>query len=268
MGAEGAALLCNPQFGVVVMFAAQEIPVQLLLLLHFLVHSLKVSHPPLYQPLLPPQTPSPRSVYPVAGYVYTLDPVLWNRFGGLSQQAQFPLFCLYTSTEAPSPLQNALHSRKVSFALRHGLFLLEQLEPELSNVQPSEVVGATVVGSAVVGSEDVGTAVFLKQQSALLDQSLVAVEKSVLQLLLPHFRPFPHSVSKSQSPWPRLQGRFEEQQVQSVVGTPLHAAGEDVTVVVLSADVLPVVVGIVVAVVVFNAVVFTVSIHCAQFSDM
>ena len=49
---------------------------------------------------------------------------------------------------------------------------------------------------------------------------------------LPHTRSFPHSLSESQSPWPRLQGAEEVQKLQSQVEPVPLQAGAGVVVVV------------------------------------
>jgi len=157
-----------------------------------------------------------------------------------------------SSLQSPSPIL-------------HGFLLVQQLQSVVGIPLHVEDGGCSVAG--------------LKQQSALVAQLLPVVEKSFLQLSLPHLRPFAHSLSLLQSPWPKLQGRVEEQQDQSVVGTPSHAAGEDIGAVVLAAAVLPAVVVTVVVVVIvvdfvgLNIVVVdvdgrTVSIHLAQFLDV
>ena len=60
------------------------------------------------------------------------------------------------------------------------------------------------------------------QQSAVLDHLLPADEKSFRQLLLPHLSVPSQSESLSQSPPPMVHGLVEVQQLQSVLGTPLH----------------------------------------------
>ena len=62
------------------------------------------------------------------------------------------------------------------------------------------------------------------QQSALDGQSLPLDEKSPRQLLSPHTRSPVQSESKSQSPPPTLHGLEDLQQLQSGLGTPLHAS--------------------------------------------
>ena len=60
------------------------------------------------------------------------------------------------------------------------------------------------------------------QQSAAEDQLLPLDEKSLRQLFVPHVILPKQSESLSQSPPPTLQGELLEQQLQSVIGTPLH----------------------------------------------
>ena len=60
------------------------------------------------------------------------------------------------------------------------------------------------------------------QQSATEDQLLPLDEKSLRQLSLPHVILPKQSESLSQSPPPTSQGELLEQQLQSVIGTPLH----------------------------------------------
>ena len=60
------------------------------------------------------------------------------------------------------------------------------------------------------------------QQSALLAQLLAADEKSLWQLLFPQVKRPAQCESKSQSPLPLLHWLEFEQQLQSVVGIPLH----------------------------------------------
>ena len=64
------------------------------------------------------------------------------------------------------------------------------------------------------------------QQSALLAQLLPDDEKSLRQLLLPQVRDPLQCESRSQSPPPTLHWFEFEQQLQPVVGTPLHCVGE------------------------------------------
>ena len=63
------------------------------------------------------------------------------------------------------------------------------------------------------------------QQSALLAQLLPDNEKSVLQLLLPQVKLPAQCESTSQSPPPTLHWLVSEQQLQSVLGIPLHWPG-------------------------------------------
>ena len=63
------------------------------------------------------------------------------------------------------------------------------------------------------------------QQSALLAQLLPSDEKSLWQLSFPQVNLPAQSESASQSPSPILHCLEDEQQLQSVVGTPLHFPG-------------------------------------------
>ena len=63
------------------------------------------------------------------------------------------------------------------------------------------------------------------QQSAADSQLLPWSEKSVWQLSEPHFKFPAQSESWSQSPPPTLQGLEAVQQLQSVLGVPLHCPG-------------------------------------------
>ena len=63
------------------------------------------------------------------------------------------------------------------------------------------------------------------QQSAADAQLLPRKGKSVLQLFVPHFKFPAQSESWSQSPPPTLQGLDAVQQLQSVLGVPLHCPG-------------------------------------------
>lgn len=83
---------------------------------------------------------------------------------------------------------------------------------------PSQL-GATVGAGVVVVVVAVDVAM---QQSAAEDQLLPLDEKSLRQLFVPHVILPKQSESLSQSPPPTLQGELLEQQLQSVIGTPLH----------------------------------------------
>ena len=72
---------------------------------------------------------------------------------------------------------------------------------------------------------EVGAGVAPKQQSATNPQLLPGDEKSAAQLSVPHFRLPAQSESESQSPPPMLHGFLRVQQLQSVLGTPLHTPG-------------------------------------------
>ena len=58
------------------------------------------------------------------------------------------------------------------------------------------------------------------QQSAAEDQLLPVFPKFRSQLFVPQIRPPAQSLSRSQSPFPMLHGRDDEQQDQSVDGIP------------------------------------------------
>ena len=62
----------------------------------------------------------------------------------------------------------------------------------------------------------------------MLSQLLAEDENLRRQLLLPQVRLPAHSKSLSQSPSPTLHGLELEQQLQSILGIPLHLPGGDV----------------------------------------
>jgi hypothetical protein len=102
--------------------------------------------------------------------------------------------------------------------LLHWLEAEQQLQSVVGTPLHCPAGGAMVVG--VVVPPEVSS-----QQSALLAQLLPDNEKSFLQLLLPQVKLPAQCESTSQSPPPTLHWLVSEQQLQSVLGTPLHWPG-------------------------------------------
>jgi len=114
------------------------------------------------------------------------------------------------------PAAHCLSSSQSPSLTLHGLLVVQQLQSVIGiPLQFGATVGAGVVVVVVVVDVDM-------QQSATEDQLLPLDEKSLRQLSLPHVILPKQSESLSQSPPPTSQGELLEQQLQSVIGTPLH----------------------------------------------